>query len=32
MSLENITMVLGLGFMVTALYYMWFKKEYIPAS
>ncbi|HIP28402.1 MAG TPA: MFS transporter [Sulfurovum sp.] len=32
MSLENITMVLGLGFMVTALYYMWFKKEYIPDS
>jgi len=28
-SLQNITMVLGLGFIVTAMYYVWFKKRYL---
>ena len=28
-SLENITMTLGLGFIFFALYYMWFKKQYL---
>jgi len=29
MHLEAITIVLGLGFILTALYYIWFKKEYL---
>jgi len=28
MSLESITFTLGLGFIVTAVYYVWFKKRY----
>ena len=28
-SLESITLTLGLGFITTALYYMWFKKVYL---
>ena len=31
-SLENITMTLGLGFFVVAGYYVWFKKWYINAK
>jgi MFS family permease len=29
MGLENITMILGLGFFVVAAYYLWFKMKYI---
>lgn len=32
MSLENITMTLGLSFLVVAGYYLWFKKWYIDAK
>jgi hypothetical protein len=28
-SLENITLTLGLGFFIVALYYIWFKKQYL---
>lgn len=29
LSLEGITFALGLGFLVVALYYLWFKKQYL---
>jgi hypothetical protein len=29
MSLQNITIVLGCGFILTALYYGWFRKNYL---
>jgi len=29
MSLQNITIVLGYGFILTALYYVWFRKNYL---
>ncbi len=29
MSLEGITLTLGLGFILVALYYVWFKKQYL---
>jgi len=32
MSLESITFTLGLGFICTALYYLWFKRQYLSAS
>jgi hypothetical protein len=32
LSLESITRVLGLGFLGAALYYLWFKKHYIPPT
>jgi hypothetical protein len=28
-SLQNITITLGIGFILTALYYSWFKKVYV---
>lgn len=31
-SLENITFALGLGFICTAIYYLWFKREYLSTS
>ncbi|TNF43883.1 MAG: MFS transporter [Epsilonproteobacteria bacterium] len=32
LSLEGITFTLGMGFIVVAIYYMWFKKQYIDET
>ena len=32
LSLEGITFTLGVGFIVVAVYYMWFKKRYIDET
>ena len=32
MSLEGITFTLGVGFIITAFYYLWFKRHYVSVS